>query len=267
MSAHTSSRRSRSAWRNGGPPSSTRAPRAARPQVAGARSTMPAGPGPRARGAPRQRASSASPRTSVRTPPSMTAWPWARAQAGRWTLSWGSRPLTPRVAPGVRPARARSTRTWAPRSKPRSSRSIVGPSGDRPLPVVEAEVVDRRLERGVAARPARLPLLQAFQVEKGADLGIAVVHGPEEVAVAGQRRPGPGVGDRHVAVVVGAGLGQDARRAGGECALTGEEQVVGVDHAGGVHLAGGQCRGRRPLPANVVAVEPDADVEAPHVEV
>src|SRR5256885_92430 len=81
-----------------------------------------AGPAPPARMAPRQRASSASPRTSVRTPSSMTAWPWARAQAGRWTLSWGSRPLTPRVAPGVRPARARSTRTWAPRSKPRSSR-------------------------------------------------------------------------------------------------------------------------------------------------
>src|SRR5207302_4174034 len=129
---------------------------------------------------------------------SVTVWPWARAQAGRWTLRCGSRPLTPRVAPGVRPARARSTRTWAPRSKPRSSRSIVGPSGDRPLPAVEAEVVDRRLQGGIAARPAGLPLLQALQVEEAPDVGVAVVHGQEQVADPAQRRVRPGVGHGHV---------------------------------------------------------------------
>src|SRR5882724_5682619 len=248
MSAQTSSRRSRSASLSGGPPSSTRAPRAARPPVAGARSTMPAGPDPEppARVAPCQRASSARPRTRVNSSPwpgpvssIVTVWPWARAQAGRWTRRWGSRPLTPSGAPGVRPARARSTRTWPPRSKPRSSRSIVGPSGDRPLPVVEAEVVDRRLQSGVAARSRVLPLLEALELEEAADLGIAVVHGQEEVPEPGQRRLWPGVGHRHVAVVAGAGLAQHPGGPRSERALPGEEQVVGIDHAGRVDLPGG----------------------------
>ena len=41
----------------------------------------------------------------------------------------------------------------------------------------------------------------------------------------------------------------------------GEEQLVGVDHAGGVDLAGGERPGRVALAADVVAVQPDADVE------
>src|SRR5688500_5721652 len=279
MSAHTSSRRSRSARRNGGPPSSTRAPRAARPQVGGGRPTTPPGPGPPARTAPRHRASSAVPRarvTSWLSPSPGVPWPrgwirtscpWARAQAGRWTWRWGSRPLTTSVAPGVRPARARSSRTWAPRSKPRSSRSIVGSSGDRPLPVIESEVVDRRFESGVPAGAPVLPLLETLEVEEGPDVGVAVVHGQQQLPEPGEDGLRAGVGDRHVAVVVGAGLGEDPGGPRGQRPLPGEQQVVGVDHAGGVDLAGGQGPGGVALPADVIAVQSHADVEPPDLEV
>src|SRR5581483_4908311 len=210
MSAHTSALVSRSAWRSGGPPASTRAPRAASPQVGGARSTTPAGAGPPARVAPRQRASPAGPLTTVKAKPKastawvssrVTSWPWARHQAGRWTPRWGSRPVTPTASPGRRPARARSTRTWAPRSKPRSSRAIVGTSGDRPLAVVEAEAVDRRLESGVAGGPPGQPLLEPLEVEQRPDLGVGVVHGQQQVFEPGQGLGRAGVGHGHVAVV------------------------------------------------------------------
>ena len=59
----------------------------------------------------------------------------------------------------------------------------------------------------------------------------------------------------------------DPGGARGQRPLPGEEQVVAVDHAGGVDLAGGQGAGRVPLPADVVAVEADADVEAADLEV
>ena len=46
-----------------------------------------------------------------------------------------------------------------------------------------------------------------------------------------------------------------------------EQQVVAVDHARGVDLAGDERAGGVALAADVVAVETDADVEAPNVEV
>ena len=55
--------------------------------------------------------------------------------------------------------------------------------------------------------------------------------------------------------------------AGRQRAFAGEEQVVAVDHARGVDLAGQQRAGRVPFAADVVAVQPDADVEPPHREV
>ena len=50
-------------------------------------------------------------------------------------------------------------------------------------------------------------------------------------------------------------------------ALLAEQQVVAVDHAGGVDLARHESAGGVALAADVVAVQPDADVEAPHAQV
>ena len=84
-----------------------------------------------------------------------------------------------------------------------------------------------------------------------------------------------GVGRRrargHRAVVVRRRLRQHPDRAGRQHPLAAEQQQVRVDHAGRVHPVGGvggeQRAGRVPLAADVVAVQPDADVEAPHRDV
>jgi len=128
---------------------------------------------------------------------------------------------------------------------------------------VEPDRVDGRLELCIAARPPRQPPGEALEVEQGAHGGVGVVHAQEELDEAVD----VGVDDAHVAVVVGRGLGDDPRRPGREDTLLGEQEVVGVDHAGGVHPAVPQRFGGGPFTSDVVAVQPDADLEAVHPDV
>ena len=147
----------------GGPPASTRAPRTARPQVAGGRSTT--APGLPALTAPASRRSPASPRTM--TLPS-ARWPRARAQGPRCTARFGSVPTIWTRSPGRRGASARSSNSWPPASRPKRpswiSRSVS--VGDHlTLGVIEVEPVDGAVQLDVARCPPGQPLGEPFEIQ------------------------------------------------------------------------------------------------------
>ena len=142
---------------------------------------------PRIAGRPRS-GSSASSAGSSRCP-------WARHHAPRWIPSAGSRPRDLQARARSRAASARGRRGGARRrSKPRSSRSIVG-GGDITLRAVERRVVDRPRQLAVPGGAARLPLLEPFEVEQRAHLGVGVRHREQQAselvgrARARRRRP------------------------------------------------------------------------------
>ena len=127
---------------------------------------------------------------------------------------------------------------------------------------------DGALEWRVALQARRQPLLEPFQVQQRAQVLVAVVHAEQQLPEAlGQRAVG-GRARGHRAVVVRRCLRENPDRAGREHALAREQQQVRVDHAGRVHRVGAeQGAGRVALAADVVAVQPDADVEAPHLDI
>src|SRR3954447_25053828 len=129
-----------------------------------------------------------------------TRCPRARAHAPRCTGRWGSAPVTSSRAPVGNGARAWPTRRWAPRSKPSDSRSIID-SGDRPLVVIEVEVVDRLLQCVVPADASRPPLLETLEVEQWAHRRVAIVHPEQQPAELFDERSGGAGSDCHVAVV------------------------------------------------------------------
>ena len=149
--------------------------------------------------------------------------------------------------------------------------------------VVEAEAVKvgsrwhgccpRRRRSRPRRRPARVArsppgaagshCLSPSRSSSGRSVRVAVVHAEQQLAEALVSVRVGGRARGHVAVVVRRRLGEDPDRAGRQDALPAEQQQVRVDHAGGVHLAGAeQGAGRVALAADVVAVQPDADVEA-----
>src|SRR5580704_10554945 len=270
MSAQTWSRSVHSAPM-GGPPASTSAPRAARPQRGSARSSGGPSAAP-ALFALRQRCSPAVPLMISTGPPgpvvswpsaltSVTRWPCSRHQAARWTRSAGWLPVTVSRPPGGSAASARSTSRCPPSSRPRPSRSVVART-DGALGVVEAGLVDGALELRVALQARRQPLFEPFQVQQRAQVLVAVVHAEQQLAKAlGQRVVG-GRPRGHRAMVVRRRLREDPDRAGRQDALPAEQQQVRVDHAGRVYRVGAeQGAGRVALAADMVAVQPDADVE------
>src|SRR5690625_5222739 len=96
--------------------------------------------------------------------------------------------------------------------------------------VVELLVIHGALEQGVAAGAARVPDLQAFELQQRAHFRIVPGHPQQQVGEAlGQRRIRVR-GSRHVAVVEVAGGGYDPGGAGRQRALLGEGLVVAGDH-------------------------------------
>ena len=177
--------------------------------------------------------------------------------------------VTTRRAPGVERRRARGRRGGARRRSktPRStSRSVVG-GGDiarrrRRTTVSSTARVELRVPGGATGLPTPCrPSRSSSGRTSGSAYDIASSRSPNR----GQRVGGPSRGDRHVAVVVAAPVWARIRVAAGrERALVARTQVVAVDHARGVDLARDERPRRVALAADVVAVQPDADVEAAH---
>src|SRR3989440_75805 len=263
MPPKTTSGSSRSK-REGFPPASTNAPRAASPHAGSGRSTTPPGPGVPARVAPSHRSAAASPLTT--TFPASTRCPRLRHHGARSTVRAGSRPITSRRLPAGSPASARSSRSPAPRSKPSVSRSIVGVANASFI-VVEPGLRHRRVEQFIAGRSSLFPRLQAFEVEQRPDLGVAERHAEQQLVEPCDRVARAVGAHGHVAVVEPIRLPDDGGGAGRKRSLRAEDQVVAVDHARGVDLAGDEGSGGVAFAADVIPVEPDAYVEAPHVDV
>ena len=114
--------------------------------------------------------------------------------------------------------------------------------------------------------PSRQPLLEPLEVEQRSHRGVGVRHREQQLAEASTSAAAACVGDdRHVAVVVAARSARSTRVApAGSVPSLVNARWFAVDHARRVDLAGHERPGRVALAADVVTVQPDADVEAPH---
>src|SRR5579859_96212 len=167
--------------------------------------------------------------------------------------SAGSRPRTVRQPPTGRSRSARSISRCAPRSSPRSSRSIVMRGNTAPR-VVKTGCIDGPLERAVARDPAVAPRFETFEVEQGPNGGVGVRHPQQQVSELVRERAWRTRRDCHVAMVKLRGLGEDACRPTEKRAITAEREVVRIDHARRVDLPVYKRARRVALPADVIAV-------------
>ena len=130
-----------------------------------------------------------------------------------------------------------------------------------------AKSIDGGGELQVSADASGHPLLQPFEIEQRANLGIAIRHAEEELAESRDRRRGRIVENREVAVIVVGGLGENSRRAARNRPFPRECQMVRVEDAGGVGGAAEQGADRVTLAADVIPMLSSQHVTHLHLEV
>jgi hypothetical protein len=157
-------------------------------------------------------------------------------------------------------------RRCAPRSSPRSSRSIIG-GGNTSSSIVKTERIDGALQRDVTAGPTGAPGFEPFQVEQWSQHWIGVRHAQQKLAEPIDHVPGGAGTHGHIAVVERRGLGQHARRTAGQGPLATKPQVIPIDHARRIYFAGAERTRRITLTAHVVAVQANAHIEAAHQKI
>ena len=133
--------------------------------------------------------------------------------------------------------------------------------------VDRSKSIDSRGELRIAADAPGHPLLQPFEIEQRANLGIAIRHAQEELQESCDRLRGRIVEHREVAVIVGGRLGENSRRAVRDGAFASECEMVRVDDAGRVGVAADQRADGVALAADVIAVLAGQHVEHLHLEV